>query len=107
MKPATEILLSAAFVLTPKENRTTHARARTDDGDEVSPLNPHATCWCMFGAVQAVAAWPGYDSREVCHVMDAIAAVLGTPAIGSWHDTHTHAEVLDALYRAAELSEAA
>lgn len=103
MKPATEILLSAAFVLTPPENWTQEEIARDAEGLRVLDEDPRACRWCFIGAIRQSAFTLGH--KPVPHdIWDAIEAA-GAGACGSWNDTHTHAEVLDALYRAAEIAE--
>lgn len=113
MKPATEILLSTAFALTPEENWTTRAMARDRNGyDLFSQYSEFAVSWCVVAAmdlsVDALGLMPNRKDAE-----DAlIAAVEADPSTGrfalaEFNNTHTHAEVLDALYRAAALAESA
>lgn len=102
MKPATEILLSAAFVLTPPENWTQNYMARNKRGDGRYYSAPDAVCWCVVGAMlsarRALDA-PGYDAA-----LDFLDMACGMNRV-TFNNTHTHAEVLDALYRAAEIAE--
>lgn len=109
MKPETEILLSAAFVLTPEENWCRFAYATDEDGNEmtlaaVTLANPRVARMCVVAAIVAAGNdySPGYARR---------AHLLFTKATGpsysgeGFNNTHTHAEVIDALYKAAELAE--
>ncbi len=102
MKPATEILLSAAFVLTPEENWLKGSLARTGDGVDVMPEDPRAVSFCLVGAFSAMGEKPGkYGAREYL-----LRVIGGCGLLSTFNNTHTHAEVLDALYRAAEIAEA-
>lgn len=100
MKPATEILLSAAFALTLPEHWTKRTLARDARGRAVDDDSEKACRWCLVGAIHQASLVLG-DDRIARG--DAYAA-LGR--FGQWNDTHTHAEVLAALYKAAALSEA-
>lgn len=109
MKPTTEILLSAAFALTPKEHWTQGAGARDADGRSLDQDDyPDAQCWCVEGALYA--AMLELRPSSYSHYFDAFRAFSKTVGrtAHEWNDARkrTHAEVLDALYRAAELSEA-
>lgn len=104
MKPATEILLSAAFALTPAENWTQGGFARTASRRWIGMDLPHAACWCVEGALYQAKRTLGLTGNDSHAAWIALSNAVGTgPA--SFNDTHTHAEVLDALYRAAELAE--
>lgn len=98
MKPATEILLSAAFVLTPEENWTKGVYVRCD-------IRTGAPSWCLIGALsRAAASVPGVYETALL----ALQTAAGTPYLAIWNDhpKRTHAEVLRALYQAAEIAEA-
>ena len=105
MKPATEILLSAAFALTPEENWTQHYLGRNADGCFVEPNATGAVSWCVLGALDAA----GGRSEAIKPLHEAIGAPrheFGVmAAIAGFNNTHTHAEVLAALYKAAEIAE--
>ena len=45
------ILVSARAILAKPESWTQQASARTNDGENVAPQSPRATCWCLTGAV--------------------------------------------------------
>lgn len=96
MKPATEILLSAAFVLTPKENWC-QRKYETPGGR-----------MCMATAVNKTAHALGFGYCGVMNARDYVYRVIG-PLVSmvDFNDANgrTHAEVLDALYRAAEIAE--
>ncbi len=108
MKPATEILLSAAFVLTPEENWTRMSFARDARGGPLyHPDHPSAQSWCVIGAI-AVAAncrWDDVPAQAPIRLLGAAVGRGGAAAVADWNNRVTHAEVLDALYRAAEISE--
>lgn len=106
LKPATEILLAAAFVLTPEENWTTGTYARDVKGNRVSPIIDAACQFCAAGAIEQSAHAMGL----ACFMGAAFyafetATTDSVMAAHQFNDAHTHAEVLAALYRAAELSE--
>jgi hypothetical protein len=99
MKPATEILLSAAFVLTPEENWWGRGRVHKDGQS------------CVYVAISEVRRAmygdkDGYDALDAA--IEKLRKVIAPHPMFEWNDSRkrTHAEVLDALYRAAELSEA-
>ena len=107
MKPATEILLSAAFVLTPKENWTKGVCARDAKGREVNTDAPEARCFCVVGSFLATMDECGFGVEDYDAACDTFSRAMGSYCwAGDLNDTHTHAEVLDAIYKAAELSEA-
>lgn len=114
MKPETEILLSTAFALTPKENWTRRKYARDDMGRPVCERSMEASCFCVLGALtQAVREIEGRGFAESSAYSRATYCLRrairhdrpDVVLISSWNDRHTHAEVLDALYRAAEIAE--
>lgn len=105
MKPATEILLSAAFALTPPENWGTGWVATTDHGEIRSVHEPDAARWCVIGACMAAAVALGHGSVSTESIKSLIGKACGCRDVADFNDTHTHAEVLDALYRAAEIAE--
>lgn len=101
MKRETEILLSAAFVLTPEENWTQFAYGKTADGEEVWHTDARACRWCLDGALRLA----GNEEPAVDAARHALWRATGHGAI-AFNDNHTHGEVLDALYLAAEIAEA-
>lgn len=112
MKPATEILLSAAFVLTPVENWTTEVFARRASGQlSLTLQDDDIACFCARGALYAAGGMSHARHARPRAVITAetyllrAAGLTDDDCFGSWNNTHTHAEVLDALYKAAELSE--
>jgi hypothetical protein len=104
MNPATEILLSAAFALTPEENWTKEALGRTATGAPVWESDEDAVCWCLLGAFQLVRKDSGMDDTAYYDAKDYFEKACGQGLV-NFNNTHTHAEVLDALYRAAEIAE--
>lgn len=96
MKPSTEVLLSTAFVLTPKENWQKYGYAFSDDGP-----------YCLVGAL--IRAARNYPTDAVyAEAYRVLEAIVGNNSVSGWNDApgRTHSEVLDALYRAAEIAEA-
>lgn len=106
MKPATEILLSAAFALTPKENWTQGVIARDESSERVMLADPAACKFCAAGAIWAATDALGLRDSDALIAVEYVEKVTGTLFFGHWNDTHTHAEVLAALYKAAEIAEA-
>lgn len=103
MKPATEILLSAAFVLHPEENWTKGHTGRTRSG---RPVGWQSLDACKFCAAGAVFAATGQRNDVAEKALSFLRSTVGIGiGIGEWNDTRTHAEVLAALYKAAELAE--
>lgn len=98
MKPATEILWSAAFALTPREhwwNGTTREHI--------------AVVGCAYVAICTAAEELAPKAfKERLAALDAAnqAAGGGVDQIIAFNDTHTHEEVLGVLYKAAEIAEA-
>jgi len=112
MKPTTEILLSAAFALTPPENWNQGRLGLDRDGVYVEPTSRLAVSWCALGAIDAA----GGNRKELTTIaaVSALANVIPRDAdegarwaVARFNNTHAHAEVLDALYRAAEIAESA
>ena len=104
MKPATEILLSAAFALTPEENWTQNALARTRSGDSTDRSTPYAVSWCVVGAIGE--AQDALGVRAWTDVGRALTAACGGDYV-TFNNTRTHAELVEAIYKAAEISEEA
>jgi hypothetical protein len=105
VKPATEILLSAAFALTPEENWTQNAIARTHDGHGADCDAPHAASWCVVGAlIEAKRVVRDVDGSSYSVARRALMTACGDDYI-YFNNTRTHAEVLEALYKAAEIAE--
>lgn len=97
MKSATEILLGAAFVLTPRENWV--------GKDKVGGYFCEV---CAYTAICHCAAEIAPRSKAVAlrSMLLAINQPHGCDGdIWVFNDTHTHLQVLAALYKAAELSE--
>ena len=103
MKPATIALLDAAFALTPREHWTQHQTALDADTLILLPYHPDAVKWCVQGALDAATV------RNFAVYEKAIEALYEAidGDIESWNDhpKRTHKQVLDALYRAATISE--
>lgn len=98
MKPATEILLSAAFVLTPEENWFGKG------------VNRQAGKICALLAIDDAAKVIDADAREAA--FDAMDRAINKRvtddrmSIIYFNDNHSHRQVLNRLYKAAELAEA-
>lgn len=104
MKPATEILLSAAFVLTEESNWWGRGRAS----------KPNQVCAYTAIMMAGDELFPGpgrYAASDaaVAALRTVVHADVGHRSIFGWNDTRkrTHTEVVDALYRAAEITESA
>ncbi len=115
MKLATEVLLSAAFALTPPEHWNQGNQGADFNGRYVEPTSPLAVTWCALGGISAAvdALIPHEQQRDQVR-RDAESAMVKVIPYSAWGDEasiaefnnhYSHAEVLDALYRAAELSE--
>lgn len=70
--------------------------AKTEDGKSVMPRDPGAVCFCLWGAM--VRCYPDEDQYEAAYWR--LKEVLGEESRATFNDTHTHAEVLDAVRRA-------
>jgi len=103
MKPATEALLNVAFALTPEENWTWLAWARTEAGWVVDSKSPRASSWCPLAALELVPC--SFDAR--CFANQALCEAIGHNRVTSWNDhpNRTHKQVLAALYKAAAIAE--
>ncbi len=74
--------------------------AALSDGSPTFSQDDQAVAWCVAGAI-----WVVYGAREKMPGRDetaftALFRVIGVTSPGSFNDTHTHAEVLDAVRRA-------
>jgi hypothetical protein len=106
MKPAAEILWSAAFALTPEENWTRGWLAKTRHGNWCKPNSNAAACWCITGACEAASCALGHSSDQLEIAKKMVERVVrDTPACFNDGYGRTHAEVLAALYAAAALAE--
>lgn len=109
MKPATEVILSAAFALTPRRNWVQNHDAVDSSGTPVLYNNPNACRFCMAGALMAAGYELEYRIFDRIQVRDALFAATGSACVTDWNDDpkRKHSEVLEALYKAAEIAEAA
>ncbi len=105
MKPATEILLSAAFALTPEENWTKGALARDATGDGIYYTVGTAISWCVVGAACAAGRELKLPSEVADEALSYLDKVCGMNRVMFNNNVATHEQLLDAIYRAAELAE--
>ncbi len=94
MKPS-EILLSARDLIAVPGGFSQGAFARDASGAVVGSFHPHAVAMCMVGAIRR------FGSSDDAH------ALLGRVTVESparFNDTHTQAECVDVMGRAAELA---
>ena len=93
-----ETLKAARQLITDPAKWTQGAFARDADGNEVTPNNDLATCYCSFGAIQFVTKKRMMTSAD--RYLDGLCLSKFGIGLDVLNDTHTHAEVL-ALFDAA------
>jgi len=98
---ALEVLTSARALISDPARWTQGHAARDTSGSFTGATRDDATCWCTIGACVRVA--DGGFSEHVCELLTRAA---GTSQIGSFNDTHTHAEVLAMFDQAITLAKA-
>ncbi len=69
---------------------TKGATARDCNGKPVSPTEPTAACWCVYGA--AIAAGASLDERLLAYTF--LRKVNGGIAVDAFNDTTKHQEVI-------------
>jgi hypothetical protein len=78
---------------------TTRQYARNSHGDHVKPYDPHATCWCLVGAIDKV--YPDQSNANVA--IEKVRTVLTTkyrhefPNVIEFNDNHNYSEVLEVV----------
>ena len=99
------VLLAAADLVEPYGRWTRHELARDADGRSAAPTGPHARCWCVAGALQAVCG--GAASGAYQDAMEWLMRAAGLTNVSGWNDApgRTSAEVVALLRRAADLAE--
>lgn len=99
-----EILTKARELITPRSAWAREAYARDENGIEVDPHDPRATCFCMIGAILKVT---GLSTDEVNHtsftLLELATGWSETPEFNDNGGT-THDEVLRAFDRAINLA---
>jgi hypothetical protein len=102
----TDVLVAAQELITDKKNHTVGYFARSKDGYPSMPKDTGATCWCLYGAVIKVAPNDDALMGAVQHLLDAIEKITGNMegSITTYNDDHTHAEILQLVDDAIELS---
>jgi hypothetical protein len=98
MKCSTELLLSAAFVLTPRDHWTKGAY-------QIS--TPKGPAYCVYGALIHAQVQRQCRPADFSRAVDALRRAVGD-YITYWNDEIAkHKDVLNALYRAADIAEGA
>ena len=99
MKTESEILLEARELIAKPEHWTQGHAAKDETGVDVIPYDKNACSFCLYGAVVR-AAYANNTSAD--SILQAVHSRLQWQSIGSFNDTHTHAEVLTLMEQAAE-----
>jgi hypothetical protein len=104
-----EVLQQARALISDPARWTQDAPARNADGQRVEPFKPEAVCWCAWGALDR-AVWdtgfvaPGHG-RALAHLIRELGLQAGQ--LGTFNDTHIHAEVLALFDKAIQRLESA
>jgi hypothetical protein len=98
-----DILRAARGKIERPENWTRDAEARNYYGDRVDRYDPDAVCWCLLGALGSVSP---FEVEIRWSAEDVLERVIDDN-VPDFNDSHTHAEVLDALDEAIVLAESA
>lgn len=96
---AKEVLIEAARLL--RDVGWTQGRlARDCNGDDVDPMAPGATCYCMMGAIERAAGGPGFNTAVAIHQL-----IMKVGDITHYNDANsrTKEECIAKLLEAAEL----
>jgi hypothetical protein len=80
-RTAREMLVRARALIERPEHWTQHALARDASGRVVEPTNPAAHCFCVVGALYAIAD-QALDSDALCYAASALARTTPPP----WRD---------------------
>ena len=100
MEKTREILTQAMDLIADPKRCCTGALACDSEREEISPLSDEAYSWCSMGAIQRVCP-ADQDKRNTAYDYLSMTMPDGQKVeIGTFHDTHTHAEVM-ALFRTA------
>lgn len=102
-KPS-EALRAARKLIEPEGAWTQGVFARDNMGQQTPFHGQHAVCWCVLGACNRVCMYD-FELRKKCQ--DFLDFIVERDVV-AYNDNRrrTHAEVLDALNRAAALAEA-
>ena len=106
MKPS-QVLRAAMEKISAPHAWAIGALAYDGSGQIVAPNAGEAQAWCAVGAMCAVRE-VGRVTPEIRAIARRIAMAIDWPdGVGDWNDCYgrTHADVLSALKRAAELAE--
>lgn len=112
MKTSKQILIETRNLLSDPSKWTRRTLARDKNLKNVSPYSDHATCFCMYGALQRVSFIGGlvrtdtglaYDEAR-SHLGNVVAATTPYPKIDYFNDhpNTTHEDVLKILDKAIE-----
>lgn len=105
-----EVLLAARELIATPEKWTKGEFARAADGRKAHSLDEEAVCWCLVGALtNVISTRPGgadlaAEARQ--RLREAIVNI--DVPVYAWNDRaeRTHAEVIEALTKAAALAAA-
>ena len=89
-------------LLSDRRRWTTALEARDFRGEAVNPLDPQATCFCLYGGIEKVS---GGDGDRFSAMRTSLFNVLPVSAEGSlakFNDGSRHEEVLALISAAAE-----
>jgi len=98
MTPTTKDVLVEAKRLLVEKGHTTCAFARDANGEVVNATDPHAKCFCAFGAVRAAAVQLVGASAAgvlVMRAVDALEAQGNFENLMAFNDKNTTAAVLE------------
>jgi hypothetical protein len=98
--PVVDTLIRARALIAPDGRWTQGAFARDADGRATIQYSNRACCWCVAGAISAVAQ----TSDDWSAARDALSLVIPGGGLITWADDpkRTHAEVLAGFDRAIE-----
>lgn len=101
-----EILLKAIELIRKPENwvQGRYAGHRENDqtmDEEISPTDPKANCFCVFGAIRKIASDAGFVYASSIYLESAIAEKYRNRYSGenlvNFNDSHSHALVIQRL----------
>ena len=102
-KTPLDLLVEAREIIAPPSAWTTHTYARDQRGAGCPPEGDRAVCWCAIGALYRAAGSPVEDApdnveRALTILREQLDASrpegLERVGVGTYNDTHDHAEVL-------------